>query len=169
MAIRPTILGDLPAIETLYAEAKAALREMNIDQWQTGDYPNSEDARIDMKNGSGFVYEEDGAVLGVACIDFGHEPTYDKIDGAWGAQPETYGFLHRIAVSGAAKGKGIAGKFFAELERQANEKGIAVLRADTHEKNLPMQRVLQKAGFTKCGVIWVEDGTPRYAFEKILD
>ena len=37
---------------------------------------------------------------------------------------------------------------------------------DTHEKNLPMQRVFQKNGFLRCGLIRVEDGTERIAFQK---
>lgn len=168
MAIRLTKTEDLPAIEELYSEAKAALRAMNINQWQTGDYPNALDADEDRKLGCGYVFEEDGEVLGVASITFGHEPTYDHIDGAWAAEPEVYGFLHRIAIAGRAKGKGVAGLFFDELKRQAKERNIAVLRADTHEKNLPMQRVLQKAGFEYRGIIMVEDGSPRYAYELIL-
>lgn len=169
MAIRLTKKEDLPAIEGLYSDAKAALREMNIDQWQTGDYPNSLDAEEDMQRGCGYVFEEDGDVLGVACIDFGREPTYDHIDGAWGADVDSYAYLHRIAISNHAKGKGIAGHFFAELERQARARSVSVMRVDTHAKNLPMQRVVQKAGFVYRGVITVEDGTPRNAYEKILD
>lgn len=169
MAIRLTKKEDLPAIEGLYSDAKAALREMNIDQWQTGDYPNSLDAEEDMQRGCGYVFEEGGEVLGVACLDFGHEPTYDHIDGAWGADVDSYAYLHRIAISSRAKGKGIAGQFFAELERQARARSVNVMRVDTHAKNLPMQRVVQKAGFVNRGVITVEDGTPRNAYEKILD
>ena len=46
------------------------------------------------------------------------------------------------------------------------------MRIDTHGGNLPMQRALEKAGFTPCGTIILvggsEDGDPRLAFEKIL-
>ena len=41
------------------------------------------------------------------------------------------------------------------------------LRADTHEANVTMQRCLERAGFVRCGVIHVADGTPRLAYEKI--
>ncbi len=40
------------------------------------------------------------------------------------------------------------------------------LRIDTHLKNLPMQRSLKKAGFTRCGTIFTRDGTPREAYWK---
>ena len=41
------------------------------------------------------------------------------------------------------------------------------LRADTHEANVTMQRCLERAGFVRCGVIHVADGTPRLAYERI--
>lgn len=169
MPIRKTTEQDLTQIETLYRSAKAALKAQGVDQWQEGDYPSAEDARRDMRQGTGYVLEENGELLAAACIAFGREPTYDVIvDGAWGAQPELYGFLHRIAVAPKAKGKNIAGLFFDELKRQALECGVTVLRADTHRDNLPMQRVLEKAGFSLRGVIYVEDGSERLAYELIL-
>ena len=39
------------------------------------------------------------------------------------------------------------------------------MRGDTHEDNLPMQRVLEKNGFQRCGTIFVEDGSPRIAYQ----
>ena len=41
------------------------------------------------------------------------------------------------------------------------------LRIDTHEDNLVMQHVLEKNGFTKCGIIYLESGDPRLAYEKL--
>lgn len=169
MGIRATRTEDLAQIGRLYQAAKAALKAMGVDQWQQGDYPSAEDARLDMRQHTGYVLEEDGEVIAVACIAFGKEPTYAVIeDGAWTAEPERYGFLHRIAVAPRAKGKNAAGRFFDELKRQAGEQGVTVLRADTHKDNLPMQRVLAKAGFHRCGTIHVEDGGERLAYELIL-
>lgn len=167
MLIRKTTLADLPAVAALYDSARDALRAAGIDQWQDG-YPNEGSARKDMEAGTGYVLEDEGKVIATACLAFGHEPTYDKIEqGAWeGSGP--YGFLHRIAVSPAAKGKGAAGLFFAELRRQAAERGVHVLRGDTHRDNKPMQRVMAKSGLSYRGIIHVEDGTERLAYEAIL-
>ena len=41
------------------------------------------------------------------------------------------------------------------------------LRADTHEDNKIMQKVVLKNGFQETGIIYVEDGTPRIAYEKV--
>ena len=49
---------------------------------------------------------------------------------------------------------------------------IYSLRVDTHEKNLAMQKALNKVGFIKCGVIYLarnDEGTnKRIAFEKVI-
>ena len=170
MNIRRTEPKDLPQIQSLYNDARASLKAAGVDQWQEGDYPNAEDARKDMEDGTGYVLEEDGALLAVACLAFGREPTYDVMySGAWESDPEEYGFLHRIAVSSQAKGKGAAGLMFEELKRQARERGVKVLRGDTHRDNAAMQRVMAKSGLLCRGVIHVEDGTERLAYELILD
>ena len=41
------------------------------------------------------------------------------------------------------------------------------LRADTHADNKVMQHLLEKNGFTRCGVIHVADGSPRFAYQKL--
>lgn len=168
MQIRRTTPADLPAVAALYDEARAALRAAGVDQWQDG-YPDGASARADMEKGIGFVLEDGGEVIATACLAFGREPTYDVIEqGAWQAQGEPYGFLHRIAVSPRAKGKGAAGLFFEELKRQARERGIRVLRGDTHRDNKAMQRVMEKSGLSYRGIIHIEDGTERLAYEIIL-
>jgi hypothetical protein len=41
------------------------------------------------------------------------------------------------------------------------------LRIDTHPDNIIMQRLLEKTGFKRCGIIHVlQDGTPRFAYER---
>ena len=45
-------------------------------------------------------------------------------------------------------------------------KKIQHLRIDTHENNKVMQHLILKNGFEKCGIIYVDDGSPRVAFEK---
>ena len=169
MKLRKATLADGPAVVALYREAQAFLAAQGIDQWQEGDYPNEADAKKDMDQGRCYVLTQGGQVVAVACLAFGHEPTYDVIEGgSWGSNAEYYGFLHRIAVAPQAKGQGAAGVLFAELERQARERGVAAIRGDTHRDNKPMQRVMAKAGLALRGVIHVEDGSERLAYEKVL-
>ncbi len=167
MELRKATPADLPAIERLYDEARVVMKAAGIDQWQDG-YPNGASAEADMEAGAGYVLEDGGKILATACLAFGHEPTYDRIEqGAW-ASEGPYGFLHRVAVSPEAKGKGAAGLFFDELKRQAAQRGVRAIRGDTHRDNRPMRRVMEKAGLACRGVIYVEDGAERLAYEAVL-
>lgn len=166
MKLRKAALSDLSAIEQIYEDAKTSLRERGINQWQDG-YPNRESAKEDIESGTGYVLEENGMVVATACLAFGTEPTYETVyEGAWEGNGD-YGFLHRVAVLSAKKGGGAASLFLDELKRQAKDRGISILRGDTHEENLPMQRVLEKNGFSRKGIIYLTDGSRRAAYEWI--
>ena len=135
MKLRKATVADGPAVAALYREAQAFLAAQGIDQWQDG-YPNEETFQEDVARGESWLLEDEGQVVATACLGLGREPTYDTIyQGAWGTEAPEYAFLHRIAVSGACKGKGAPSWFFQELERQARERGLPCLRGDTHREN----------------------------------
>ncbi len=168
MELRKAALADAPAVEALYREAQEFLRQNGVDQWQDG-YPNKETFQADVAEGCAWVVEENGDVVATAYLGIGREPTYKTIyEGAWGAQPEEYAFLHRIAVAGSCKGKGVPGLFFRQLEQEARQHGLTVLRGDTHRDNKVMQRVMEKNGLEYRGIIYLEDGGERLAYEKLL-
>ena len=132
------------------------MREPLLPQW-TGDYPGAVDVQEDITHGIGWVLEE-GNILAYAALRSGDEPTYAHIEGAWhGDAP--YLTLHRVAV--AEYGRGLCGQVFAHAAQMADW-----LRIDTHEQNAPMRRAIEKFGFEECGIIYVEDGSPRIAYDK---
>ena len=88
----------------------------------------------------------------------GEDPTYEVIQGAW-LNDRPYCAVHRVASRGEVPG--VATQILTWcLEFCGN------VRIDTHDDNLPMQRVLEKNGFVHCGRIWIEDGSPRIAYQK---
>lgn len=147
---------DIGAAAAVLAAARAFMREQSLPQWQ-GDYPNAEDVRRDIEQGIGWVLEE-GKILAYAALRPGDEPTYARIEGAWHSDAP-YLTLHRVAV--AEYGKGYAGQVFAHAAAMAD-----YLRIDTHAQNRPMRRAIEKFGFAECGIIHVEDGSPRVAYDK---
>ena len=89
----------------------------------------------------------------------GEDPTYGVIeDGCW-PNHRPYGTIHRVASSGRVRHA--AARCFDWCFAQCQN-----LRADTHEDNRVMQHVLEQAGFQRCGVIHVADGTRRIAYQK---
>ena len=151
-------------------EAKRQLRGLGLDQWQKG-YPSREVWTQDAKDGCTYLAVEDGEILGIFAFQTTPDPSYGEIDGEWLTDGE-YASMHRVCVTDACKGRGVAGKMFAHGFAMARELGFPSVRIDTHPGNLPMQRALSKAGFVACGKIHLvggcEDGDLRIAFEKVL-
>ncbi len=72
-----------------------------------------------------------------------------------------YGVIHRIAVSDAVRGRGVAGFIFDTCFAKCQN-----LKIDTHRDNLPMQRALEKNGFIRCGIICLANGDERIAYQR---
>lgn len=162
MIIRKTTESDLAAIGEIYENAKHFMRQSgNPNQWNQGT-PNIHTARQDMERGVGYVAEEEGRILAVFMFSTEPDPTYAHIyEGAWRSDAP-YGVIHRIAV--AEQGRGIIDTCIRYcFSIRPN------LRIDTHRDNLPMQKALTKRGFHYCGIIYLENGEERLAFQRTED
>ena len=159
MEIRNTRPDELSAVMGIYASAREFMAKAgNPDQWGDG-YPSEALVRSDIEAGKSFVCVEGEEILAVFYYSEGVDPTYIRIDdGAW-LDDDPYGVIHRIAV--AAQGRGVVRFCFDwGFARCGN------LKIDTHEKNIPMQRALEKSGFARCGTIYIETGESRIAYQK---
>ena len=157
MTIRSATIADLPALERVYAAARAFMRQSgNMNQWVNG-YPQGELLADDIEKGQLYVFEENEAVHGAfACIP-GADPTYAYIENGQWLNDLPYATIHRIGTDGTIHGAVRAARDFAL--RFASQ-----VRADTHADNKPMQHTLTKNGFVRCGVIYLENGDPRIAY-----
>ena len=81
-------------------------------------------------------------------------------DGDW-INDSRYGVVHRITSTGNVKGTASFCLNWA-LEQCGN------IRIDTHRDNIVMQLLLDKNGFNYCGIVYVEDGTERIAYQKVV-
>lgn len=153
--------SDVDQIMKIYDRARAAMAEAgNPSQWGSS-YPSRELIEQDILTNRLFVYLINGRMEAVFAFVLGEDPTYTSIeDGAWLNDTLPYGTVHRLASAGLRRGVGTQVLEWC-LEHCES------LRADTHADNKPMQRVLEKNGFTRCGIIHVADGTPRIAYQKL--
>ena len=151
-------MQDLPAIERVYDAARAYMRSSgNHLQWADG-YPRPALLKSDIEKGQLFVIKEQGTVCGVFAFILGNDPTYAVIeDGQW-LNDRPYGAIHRIAGNGTVKG--IFAQAFAFALSRTDE-----IRVDTHHDNKTMQHVVEKHGFRRCGIIHLENGDPRIAYQ----
>ena len=155
--IRRATAEDLPEILRVYAAARAYMKANgNPNQW--GDsHPAQALLEEDIRLGRLYVDDEQG-VHGVFALVFGADPTYAVIEeGSW-LNDAPYATIHRIAADGERPGA--FGRSIAFCRSRCGN-----LRIDTHHDNRTMQHLVEKYGFTRCGIIHVEDGSPRIAYQ----
>ena len=159
--IRKAAAGDLDEILDIYDYARNFMvRTGNPKQWAEKGYPALSLLEEDIAKGELYVMEKNDGLCGVFAFPVGPDPTYGVIkEGAWITDSKSYGTIHRIAGNGKCRG----------LLKACVEFGFSltdVIRIDTHEDNLVMQKLIKRSGFTYCGIINAADGTPRLAYEK---
>ena len=170
MFIRKTEKNDIDTIIPIFEEARRTIAALGIDQWQNG-YPSEGVILADIELEQSYACEIDCKVCGTFAMLENGEPTYDKIfDGHWltGDGSRDYIAIHRVAISVSSRGSGLSGKIIGFAADFAKEKGRKSLRIDTHRGNAVMRRMLEKNGFQYCGVIYLENGDERVAYEKII-
>lgn len=168
MEFRKAEIADIGDILNIIRQAQAYFKEHGINQWQNN-YPNAETICGDIEHKNSYVLLKDGSVTATAVISFDGEKTYGTIyEGRW-ISSRDYAVIHRIAVDDAYKGSGVSSVIIENAERLCLNKGVYSIKVDTHEDNLPMQRLLRKNKFQYCGIIYLKDGSKRLAYEKILN
>lgn len=158
--IRPMREEDLDRVMELYDRAKKFMAEHgNPTQWPPS-YPPRKQVAWDMQKGHMFVCTQDERIGAVFYYREGEDPTYRVIEGGKWIDDSPYGVVHRITSDGTIRG---AGSFCLQWawERCGN------LRIDTHENNVVMQNLLKKNGFVYCGIIRLERGEERLAYQKL--
>ena len=107
------------------------------------------------------------------CISRRSEAAYTAIEGEWLSCAGPYLTIHRIMVSDAYRGKGIASEMISLADDFAHAYCCAGVRIDTAPGNEPMRAMLRKNGFETCGTIrlvgGVDDGALRIALEKLVE
>lgn len=174
--IRLATNADLEAILLIIEDAKIRFRLQNSSQWQDeGGYPNRSTFLKDIENQILYVYDHNGEVIGVAAFSEEIEEAYQTIyDGSWLLANDAPTLtIHRLAVKKEWYRKGIAKKILAYAEMVCRSRGFVSIRIDTHEKNGEMQHLLQRCGYSCCGIIYllrsgVKEGK-RLAYEKVID
>ena len=151
---------------SIYEDGRLSLKEKGVNQWQD-EGPSLESLLVDMENNFSYVLVDEEEIVGTTAVTEGVDKTYLEIEGAW-LNGEDYVTVHRFAVSQKQRGKGYGKKMFQEIEELAKSKGIKNIRVDTHKDNESMNGLLKSLGYIYCGIIRLENGDLRNAYQKEL-
>ena len=156
--IKKATAADFEQIMKIYKHAQDYMAQNgNPTQWGHS-YPNAELVQSDIRqNACRVIYNESG-IHGVFALFAGAEPTYAHIENGDWLNDEPYITIHRLAGDGQVHGLfQCIVSYCKSISRN--------IRVDTHENNRTMRSLIEKSGFTKCGIIRVKDGTPRIAYQ----
>lgn len=156
LTVRQAHTSDIGIIAGIFNSARKFMAASgNATQWIDG-YPTSEIVLRDIANGNCYIVMQGEAIAGVFTFIVGREPNYDDIMGLW-PDNKPYGTIHRLASAGISRG-------IADCALDFCLKAGVNIRIDTHADNSPMLKWIETRGFRYCGIIKVENGTPRVAF-----
>jgi len=160
-------LAKVEEMEQLLSVYEAARRFMrangNPNQW-SGGYPSRALLQEDIEKKQLYVVlsETSKDICGAFVLLSDADPTYAYIEGEGWLSDAPYGTIHKVASNGTEKGVFVRCLAFARSR-------FDHLRIDTHEDNLPMQSAILKNGFSYRGIIYLENGDGRLAYEWIKD
>ena len=158
LEVRKTAVENLDEVEKIFIHARKQMAiNGNPTQWGN-DRPSMELVKKDIVEANSYVVLNDGRITATFAYIIGIEPTYLDIDGAW-LNDEPYGTIHRIASLNEVKGI-----FDFVIDYVSGYR--TDIRIDTHRDNRIMLHLIEKNGFERCGIIIVDDGTERIAFQK---
>ena len=166
--IKQVLEKDVDSAYEIILDAKALLKNTSL-QWQQG-YPDYDCILNDIRSKNLYGEYVEGRLVSIACLIKGIDPNYLVIDGKW-LSDDDYMSVHRIAVRDGYHKMGFASNLIQYAKEYALKNKIKSIRIDTHRANIPMLKVIEKAGFVYCGKIWVTSDkldNERLAFEYLL-
>jgi phosphoribosylglycinamide formyltransferase-1 len=169
MGVRLATYDDIERIEEIFHGArKLMIEDGNPTQWGNT-YPNRAQIISDIDQKTCWVLVHDDVyIYCVFTFIIGPDPTYTRIDdGQWVDDTMPYGTIHRIASS--PETKGIFKRTLEWCEELMHHNDLCSnIRIDTHADNARMIHLIEQAGFTRCGIIYTRDNSPRIAYQKIM-
>ena len=168
---------DVPRIMEIFEEAKSIMRENgNLTQWVDG-YPSEGVLLEDIALGNSYVVIDptSKSIVGTFACIAGEEPTYRTIyEGQCLDDSLPYVTIHRLASTAASHGVAytvfdfVLSEFYHTASHISNHASPISIRIDTHRDNTIMRHLLLAYGFSYCGIIYLNSGAERLAYQCLL-
>ena len=158
LKVKKAVLADLGRIMEIYRSAQDfMIGSGNPDQWGHI-YPEEALIVSDIRDGLCHILYDESGIHGVMALCEGADPTYQYIENGGWLNDGPYVTIHRIAGDGNVHG-------IVRCAADYCKRLYCNIRIDTHAKNTVMQRKIEEQGFIICGIIYVEDGSARLAYQ----
>ena len=151
--IRKATAADLDGVAAVY-EAVLDREEQtgcHWTNWQRGVYPCRATAERALADGTLYVDEVNGHILGCANLNHVQPPEYGSISWTIQAKPKQVLVIHTLCIRPECAGGGRGRRFVAFAEGLAAGMGCKAVRLDTYEGNLPARKFYEKLGYQEAG------------------
>ncbi|QTM98103.1 GNAT family N-acetyltransferase [Sediminibacillus dalangtanensis] len=151
--IRKAEMKDLNRImEIVNASVEVMNRQGNY-QWDHT-YPLPSHYQGDIEAGDLYVVEQDGQVIGTACLSEKEHDEYPTINWRSPAKAIT---VKRVAVDPKSRGLGIATSLYQHAEKVAAKRGLNYIKTDTFSKNASARHLFEANGYHYLQEKYVEE------------
>ncbi|MBR1774408.1 MAG: GNAT family N-acetyltransferase [Bacteroidales bacterium] len=160
--IRHSRAEDIEAIMQIIDAGRSIMRQSgNNNQWTCG-YPDRKTIMDDINSGNHYLVSLNNKPVAVFTFLKGPDITYKRIfDGNWLDNDKDYCVIHRAGK--LSQYKGVLEEILQYCFQFTDN-----IKVDTHRDNHIMQHLLEKNGFTYCGIIYLLNGNERLAYQKII-
>ena len=160
--IRKGTAADLDGCAQIYqAHLEHEAAAVSYTNWQKGLYPTRATAEKALADGTLYVDEEDGLLVGCANLNHIQPEEYGKIPWSIPAREDEVLVIHTLVFRPTHTGGGRGRRFVAFAEELARAQGCKVIRLDTYEGNEPAKAFYPKLGYRFAGVT-------EFFFEKVI-
>ncbi len=164
--IRKANLNDVDNIMNIVKEIIIEMKESNNTQWDEN-YPTYDNFKKDVEEGTLYVDEFEGELLGFVCINEEEPEEYKTVN--WISDEKAL-VIHRMGVNPKHRRKGKGKLLIKYAENRAMDKNIMYLKTDTNSMNIKMYNLFKTCGFRFAGQIeFMEKKDPFYCYDLKLD
>ena len=162
-------IADPEDLDKLYEFYKEVILHQKEDQysanWTLDVYPAREDLEGHLENDRYCIMEEDGEIIGAACVCYHEDEIYKDVKWTVPCKDDEVMVIHLLAVSPEYRGRGLSYELLKKIIEDGRNTSKAI-HLDVVKGNLPAFELYKKAGFHYIGEeeIFYED-TGRIFFD----
>lgn len=139
--IRKANLNDVDGIMDIVNQIVVEMKESNNTQWDEN-YPKAENFKQDIEEGSLYVDEFEGDLIGFVCINDVQPDEYKEMN--WISDEDAL-VIHRMGINPKYRRQGKAKNLIRYAENLAMDNGIMYLKTDTNSMNIKMYNLFKNA------------------------
>lgn len=136
-------------IIALYEATIAALARDGIEiYWDLDFHPSRAFLRRAIEDGTLYIAELDGRVVGAMVVDTNQRPEYGRIAWRCPAKEDEVAVMHVLAISPDCRRGGVASFMLTKVKELCRSRGIRSIRLDALTCNAPACRLYRREGFS---------------------